>query len=391
MSGRVFATRRRTLLRSAPAVRRVVQSPGRSLAPALRGHMESRLGADFSRVRIHTDREAARSARALNARAYTFGSDVVFGAGQYSPETAAGRRLIAHELAHVVQQRSGGAAAQRVMRSPFSGCDKATTGLDDADARMQDAQAKASTMLAGARAAFPQMDSATIALVDEHFHCPSHSDLKTIIATLAKMDPALAQLQLACLSAKTKICKDGDSGKTTESPSLAEFCPVVFAARNRAARFPGLILDAAAQVAGLKNLCLTADACYDDFVSFPASKMVDNAVSYAAFAVELAGGRLHTGFTIPCDPYDTGILVDVPPGAVKDPDLIREHSGLARAGDPPLPAGTVIHSVFADQAGKRFIYHAGMPGARVFTAKEAAEKPPRLRFYFPAGHALSRK
>jgi hypothetical protein len=41
--------------------------------------------------------------------------------------------------------------------------------------------------------------------------------------------------------------------------------------------------------------------------------------------------------------------------------------------------------------GKRFIYHAGMPGARVFTAKEAAEKQPRLRFYFPAGHALSRK
>lgn len=59
--------------------------------------------ADFSDVRIHTDSQAAESARAVNARAYTMGQDIVFGAGRYAPETAEGQRLLAHELAHVVQ------------------------------------------------------------------------------------------------------------------------------------------------------------------------------------------------------------------------------------------------------------------------------------------------
>ncbi|MBI3900067.1 MAG: DUF4157 domain-containing protein [Gammaproteobacteria bacterium] len=67
--------------------------------------MEPRFDHDFSRVRIHTDARAAESARALNARAYTVGRDVVFNAGEYSPGVGGGRRLLAHELTHVVQQR----------------------------------------------------------------------------------------------------------------------------------------------------------------------------------------------------------------------------------------------------------------------------------------------
>lgn len=66
---------------------------------------------DLSRVRIHTDRRAAESARALGARAYTIGSDIYFGAGEYRPGTREGRRLIAHELAHVAQQRGAAASA----------------------------------------------------------------------------------------------------------------------------------------------------------------------------------------------------------------------------------------------------------------------------------------
>jgi hypothetical protein len=69
-----------------------------------RALMEPRLGHDFGQVRVHADAKAAASARALNARAFTFGREIVFGAGQYAPQTAAGRRLLAHELAHVVQQ-----------------------------------------------------------------------------------------------------------------------------------------------------------------------------------------------------------------------------------------------------------------------------------------------
>ncbi|MEY2521167.1 MAG: hypothetical protein QOF24_2926 [Verrucomicrobiota bacterium] len=72
--------------------------------------MERRLGHEFGRVRIHADQKAAASAKALNASAYTVGREVVFGEGQYAPQSPAGRRLIAHELTHVVQQKSADAA-----------------------------------------------------------------------------------------------------------------------------------------------------------------------------------------------------------------------------------------------------------------------------------------
>jgi hypothetical protein len=88
-------------------VEEALHSNGHPLAAEVRGFMEQRLGHDFSRVRVHTDEPAARSARSVNALAYTVGSDVVFDAGQYAPETSAGRRLIAHELTHVAQQRGG--------------------------------------------------------------------------------------------------------------------------------------------------------------------------------------------------------------------------------------------------------------------------------------------
>jgi predicted secreted Zn-dependent protease len=86
---------------------------GRPLADDARANMETHLGYDFSRVRIHDDAPAAASAARLHARAFTVGSDVVFGAGQFSPYTADGRRLLAHELTHVVQQRAAQPQVQR--------------------------------------------------------------------------------------------------------------------------------------------------------------------------------------------------------------------------------------------------------------------------------------
>jgi Domain of unknown function (DUF4157)/HNH/ENDO VII superfamily nuclease with conserved GHE residues len=86
------------------SVDRVLSSPGRPLDPALRQDMGQRFGHDFSRVRIHTDGAAARSAQDVNANAYTVGHNIVFGDGQFEPGTHRGRRLVAHELTHVVQQ-----------------------------------------------------------------------------------------------------------------------------------------------------------------------------------------------------------------------------------------------------------------------------------------------
>ena len=86
------------------------QVGGQSLPRATRAFFEPRFGHDFSQVRVHADARAARLAQAMQARAFTQGRDVVFGAGQYAPGTPAGQRLLAHELTHVVQQ--GAARAQ---------------------------------------------------------------------------------------------------------------------------------------------------------------------------------------------------------------------------------------------------------------------------------------
>lgn len=88
-------------------VDRVLASPGRPLDSSLQQDMEQRFGYDLSRVRIHANDRAAESARAVNALAYTVGRNIAFGAGQYTPDTAAGRRLLAHELTHVIQQSDG--------------------------------------------------------------------------------------------------------------------------------------------------------------------------------------------------------------------------------------------------------------------------------------------
>ena len=85
-------------------VSEVLGSSGRPLDASTRAFMEERFGRDFGQVRIHSDERAGESAGAVNAFAYTVGQNVIFGAGQYAPQTNAGRRLLAHELTHVVQQ-----------------------------------------------------------------------------------------------------------------------------------------------------------------------------------------------------------------------------------------------------------------------------------------------
>src|SRR6185369_3962784 len=81
---------------------------GQPLPPTLRASFESRFGHDFGEVRIHAGAQAAEAAESINAQAFTVGQDVAFAAGQYSPETGEGQRLLAHELTHVIQQNEAG-------------------------------------------------------------------------------------------------------------------------------------------------------------------------------------------------------------------------------------------------------------------------------------------
>jgi hypothetical protein len=100
------------------SVDRVLASPGTPLAPELRQDMEQRFGHDFSQVRVHADAAAERSAHEVNASAYTVAQDIVFAASRFAPTTHNGRRLIAHELTHVVQQSPRAGNEQLVQRSP---------------------------------------------------------------------------------------------------------------------------------------------------------------------------------------------------------------------------------------------------------------------------------
>ena len=89
-------------------VQDVLALPGQPLDGATRAFFEPRFGHDFGNVRIHADERAAESARTVHASAYTVGRDIVFASGHYNQSTGEGRRLLAHELTHVVQQRSSG-------------------------------------------------------------------------------------------------------------------------------------------------------------------------------------------------------------------------------------------------------------------------------------------
>lgn len=96
----------------APASLTPLHSSGQPLDPQLRSLMETRFEHDFSQVRIHTDTQAAESAHEMQARAYALKNEIVFGAGQYQPQTPEGQFLLAHELTHVVQQQSATGPAQ---------------------------------------------------------------------------------------------------------------------------------------------------------------------------------------------------------------------------------------------------------------------------------------
>jgi hypothetical protein len=104
------ASRSDRVVRGPASLNQARTSPGRALEPPLRQEAEQRFGHDFSRVRVHSDAAATESALAMDALAYTVGHDIVFQEGRFPPRSRDGFKLMAHELAHVVQQERGGSA-----------------------------------------------------------------------------------------------------------------------------------------------------------------------------------------------------------------------------------------------------------------------------------------
>ncbi|MGB3866317.1 MAG: DUF4157 domain-containing protein [Xanthobacteraceae bacterium] len=140
-----------------------VQSGGAPLSAAQRAYFEPRLSHDMSAVRLHTDAGAASAASGINARAYTLGSDIAFAPREYSPGTTHGDHLLAHELAHVVQQTGGGGSSpvQRAPQEPVIRRDAATPDADAAP------QADPAPTTAEPQASDESDDSTDVTLVND--------------------------------------------------------------------------------------------------------------------------------------------------------------------------------------------------------------------------------
>ena len=135
-------------------VEEVMRSPGQPLDANTRAFFEPRFGFDFSRVRVHADMAAGHAADRLGAQAFTIGTHIAFALGRHEPQSAEGRRLLAHELTHVVQQGGGsrdvgpaamGPQVQRLVRTSSVTCPAAATGI--ANPHTGSADRRASSLL----------------------------------------------------------------------------------------------------------------------------------------------------------------------------------------------------------------------------------------------------
>jgi len=189
-----------------PIVHEVLGSPGRPLEPQTRAFMEPRFGHDFSRVRVHTDGRAAASTQAVNALAYTVGQNVVFGDGQYAPQTSSGRGLLAHELAHVLQQQSGSRAP--IKSGSIIGKDAEAALEREADAAAEDRLAGRATAPSGSIAPALQRYSDPIPRVQS----PTVVTMEQFILLVGRIEAANATmnaLQIAQMIMRTKYHSRG--------------------------------------------------------------------------------------------------------------------------------------------------------------------------------------
>lgn len=157
---------------ASPIVHDALDSPGQPLDAATRAFFEPRFGHDFSRVRVHTDARAVESAESVQALAYTVGTHIVFGSGQLSTRTAESRFLLAHELAHVVQQEGG------ISRHPAPG------GLLQRQGKKNPLDANAKAIIEKAKDASVGIDKRAVQLVNDiitQYYPGEASKIETVV------------------------------------------------------------------------------------------------------------------------------------------------------------------------------------------------------------------
>jgi hypothetical protein len=171
-----------------------LRSSGQPLAPATRSFFEPHFGTDLGNVRVHADANAAESARSINALAYTVGRDIVFAEGQYQPGTAAGQRLMAHELTHVMQQRrQAGPLVQR--KVTFDNCEALESGVHDSH---NHATEMTDRTIAALRAYDGTNPANVRDALNTHFHATSKFIAGIVADNLQKCRDAAQDAQYEC-------------------------------------------------------------------------------------------------------------------------------------------------------------------------------------------------
>jgi len=302
-----------------PAVRSQIdrlRGGGQPLPESTRAFFEPRFGRDFSQVRIHTDAQAAESARAVNARAFTLGRNVVFSAGEYSPQTNEGRRLLAHELTHTIQQDTAGptpvAGASHVQRKTppgtppaYGGCSVDTTLVDNPNQQLDRARIFARDLIDAALAAIERNDTSDtyqIALA-RHFRNPTFEQLKDIYKTLRKLWFHLKPEHFRCASTDEEVdeCEKGigDAGITSAFTEPDKFTPSVLCASFFSQSLPcqaKTLIHESAHFIGIGNAephpPRRGDPGYPSLAGVPpaaqnAAARMDNPDAYAHFAMHI--------------------------------------------------------------------------------------------------------
>jgi hypothetical protein len=188
---------------------------GQSLPNEVRNFYEPRFGYDFSNVKIHTDNVAAKSAQSINALAYTSGNNIVFNDGQYAPNTDSGKKLLGHELTHVVQQQSYKSNIPgAVMRQPkpdnkFESC--TTTQQSQLLPVIEDARKAVSLATAVIATSWGKPDKIAPnrkQLLMDHFHTTSRGDLRDILGKYISLGKTFAAgFKLKCETTCPKDAK----------------------------------------------------------------------------------------------------------------------------------------------------------------------------------------
>ena len=301
-----------------PIVHDVLRSPGQPLDPPTRAFMEPRFGHDFSQVRVHTDARAAESARAVNAQAYTVGQNIVFATVQYTPGESRNKRILAHELAHIIQQstsmrrlpdklevtnpadaseREAEAAAQAIMqertfdltstgpmriaRAPtFKNCKSKEKGKEnEREELLSNAIKEAKVLVESADKAFdkPQWRPTR----KSNFGDISDEQKETIQKRYNHIKDNLDSKEIECVS-QSKCGKDEEGvvpcAKGRINGNIISICPIFWTGRCQS---PGpIILHEAAHNAG-------AEGNIDKGKLYPPKNAENNAYSYQYFAMDL--------------------------------------------------------------------------------------------------------